>query len=472
MTRERVAWLLAAVLMAALAFQLNGTLAHRDDDYAFVRTLLNVHRQIARNYVDPVDEEKLRLAAIKGLLSPLDPYCEYIPPVNQENYDRRIQGRLKGIGVTLGQTENGDIKVISPIEGSPAFHAGVLAGDIILGINGEPTRNLKIDEVQQKILNGPVVVRLKVRHETGGDAELTMAREEIQLPTIKGYRRRIDKPDDWDWYVRPEQKLAYIRITEFTPNTMPRIEDVLRTLVADGVKGIILDLRFNGGGLLEAAEKLVDLFVEDGIIVSTRGRGRGQTVIKAKKEGTLPANISLAILVNHDSASASEVVAGSLQDHHRAIIVGQRTYGKGSVQEVIPLDDREGELKLTVAYYYLPSGRLVHKKPGATDADEWGVQPQIRIEMNAEQQKDLYLAMRDAEIIGHPNAASQPATQAATMPATRATSVPATQASVDPQLDAAVTALLTNVQATGPAPAAPTTTPASHPATRSKDGQP
>lgn len=461
MTRERFAWLLGSVLLAVLAFQISGTFAQRDDDYAFVRTLIDVHRQVVRNYVEPVDEEKLRLAAIKGMLSPLDQYCEYVPPADQENYDRRIQGRLKGIGVSLGQAENGEIKVISPIEGSPAFHAGVLAGDIILGINGEPTHGLKIEELQKKIFTGPLEVRLRVRHETGEEVELKMTREEIELPTIKGYRRRVDKPDDWDWYVRPDQKIAYIRITEFMPNTLPRIEQVLRSLVADGAKGVILDLRFNGGGLLETAEKLVDLFVEEGVIVETRGR-RGQAVARATKEGTLPSDLKLAVLVNEASASASEVVAGSLQDHRRAIIVGQRSYGKGSVQEIIPLDDHEGEVKLTVAYYYLPSGRLVHRKPGAT---QWGVDPQIRVEMNADQEKALFLAQRDAEIIGHPNAATQPSTTRSSSPATTPTTGPVV--SVDPQLDAAVNALVTGVQPSGPAPVPPpSTAPTSKPTTR------
>jgi carboxyl-terminal processing protease len=459
LTRERFAWLLGSLLLAVLAFQLNGTLAHRDDDYAFARTLLDVHRQVSRNYVENIDDDKLRLAAIKGMMSQLDPYSEYVPPADQEQYDRAISGRLKGIGVTLNQAENGDIRIISPIEGSPAFHAGVMAGDIILAVNGESTRNLKIEEVQKKIFNGPLDVTLRLKRETGEEVDLKMTRQEIELPTVKGYRRRLDKPDEWDWYVRPQEKIAYIRITQFMPNTLPRVEQVLRTLAADNAKGIILDLRFNGGGLLETAEKLVDLFVTDGVIVETRGR-HGKNTVRAKGDGTLP-NIRLAVLVNGASASASEVVAGSLQDNRRAIIVGTRSFGKGSVQEVIPLEDGQGEVKLTVAYYYLPSGRLVHKKPGAT---EWGVDPQIRVDMTPEQEKALFLAQRDAEVIGHPNAATQPSSRATSLPSTQQPETQPTTsptASIDPQLDAAIAALVSGVDPAGPVPATkPTTKPA------------
>ncbi|MDB5294628.1 MAG: ctpA, partial [Phycisphaerales bacterium] len=413
LTRERVAWLAATLMIGTLAFQLNGTLAHRDDDYAFVRTLVDIHRQVARNYVDGVDEDKLRQGAIDGMLAQLDPYSNYVPPSKQEEFDRHLEGTFKGIGVQLDQAENGDIRVISPIEGSPAFKAGVLAGDIILKVNGEELKGLKVDQVQDKIKKGPLEVRMRVRHDAGDEVDLPpMTRQEIVLSTVKGYKRNADA--SWNWFVSggepnsADPKIGYLRLTQFTPDTFDRMKPAMDQMLAAGMKAFVLDLRFNPGGRLDQAEKVVDLFVEEGVIVVTKGRNRPQQVAKAEREGTLP-DFPMIVLVNEHSASASEVVAGSLQDNKRALVLGERSYGKGSVQEVMGLDNREGELKLTVAYYYLPSGRLVHKKPGATD---WGVEPQIKIPMTMDQERRLVIAQADAEIIGRP-----PARLATTLPA-------------------------------------------------------
>ena len=450
--RERLAWLVASLLLAMLAFQLNGSLAHREDDYAFVRTLIDVHRQVARNYVDAVDEEKLRQGAIDGMLGQLDPYSNYIPPARQEAFESGLDGTFKGIGVELSQAENGEIRVISPIEDSPAFRAGVMAGDVILKINGDDVRGLKVDQVRTKISGGPLVVTMRVRHETGEEVDLPpMTRQQIVLPTVKGYKRKLGRTGEWDWYADPEHKIAYVRVLQFTPETSERVEGVLRKLVEDGMQSLILDLRFNPGGRLESAEKLVDLFVPNGVIVVTKGRNRPQVVAKAKKDGGPLETIPLAVLINEHSASASEVVAGSLQDHRRAVVVGERTFGKGSVQEVIGLDDREGALKLTVAYYYLPSGRLVHKKPGEPI---WGVDPQIRIEMTQEQEKDLTLAQSDNDVIGRSGTTRPSSTRSTTRSTTSPVLGPLTRptnTSVDPQLDAAVKALVDRIPP-GPPP--------------------
>jgi len=437
LTRERVAWLAATVMIGTLAFQLNGTLAHRDDDYAFVRTLVDIHRQVARNYVEPVDESKLRQGAIDGLLEQLDPYTNYVPPANEEDFDRRLEGTFKGIGVQLDQTETGEIRVISPIEGSPAFKAGVLAGDIILRINGDDIKGMKIDQVQEKIKNGPLDVRIRVRHQTGEEVDLpVMTRQEIILSTVKGYKRNPDAT--WSWFVNDQPKIGYLRITQFTPDTFDRSKAALEEMLARGMEAFILDLRFNPGGQLDQAEAIVDLFIESGTIVSTRGRNRPEVVRRAEKQGTLP-NFPMIVLVNEHSASASEVVAGSLQDNNRALVLGQRTYGKGSVQEVMSLDNHEGKLKMTVAYYYLPSGRLVHKKQGATD---WGVEPQIKVEMDELQQRRLMQALLQSEIIGSPStrpAMTLPGTNPATLPSTQPTGP------LDPQLDAAISTLIGHI---------------------------
>ena len=441
MNREKFAWITSVVLVALLAFQLPGSLAHRDDDYAFVNTLMTIHRQVAESYVEPVDEEKLRLGAIKGMLEQLDPYTAYVPPAEEERFNRLLEGSYKGVGIMLEQNKDTkEIEVITPIEDSPAQKAGVLPGDVILKVNGEDIRNLAIEEVMKKV-QGPVStdVRLTVRHATGEEAELTMTRQEIVMPTVKGYRRRPD--NSWEYWVNNKPKLAYARVTQFTPDTTAKLRPLLEQLLGEGMEGLILDLRFNPGGRLDQAEEVVDLFLKEGVIDVTKGRSRPERVTTAKAAGTLP-EFPMVVLVNEHSASASEIVAGALMDNRRALVVGARTYGKGSVQEVSRLE-RGGELKMTVAYYYLPSGRLVHRKQGATD---WGVVPQIIVPMDEEAQKWLFQNQEETERFRRPTTqATQPATRPATGPATtQATTKPTTQRT-DTQLEAAVSTLIGHI---------------------------
>src|SRR5436190_1071182 len=223
MNRERLAWTISVILVALLAFQLPGSFAQREDDYSFVRKLVDIHRRVSANYVEPVDENKLRDGAISGMLNELDPYSVYVPPANQEAFDQMLEGSFKGVGIQLNQLDDGRVEIVTPIEGSPAFKAGVQAGDIIVKVNGEALENLRISQVQDKI-RGPLgsEVRLTVRHLTGEERELTMTREEVTLPTVKGYQR---KPDNtWDYYVCDDPKIAYVRVTQFTPDTVEAVK--------------------------------------------------------------------------------------------------------------------------------------------------------------------------------------------------------------------------------------------------------
>lgn len=456
MNRERLAWTISIILMAILAFNLPGSLAQRDDDYAWVRTLVDIHRRVAADYVDTVDENKLRQGAIDGMLDQLDPYSVYVPPAEREQFDRMLEGSFKGVGITLNQKENGQVEVVSPIDDSPAYKAGVLAGDIILKVNGDSLEGLKLPEVVRKI-GGKLgtEVTLTVKHPTGETVDLTMIRQEIVVPVIKGYGRKDDL--SWNWWVSSDPKIGYIRLTQFTPDIFEKLRDILRKdantgLLADGLKGLILDLRFNPGGRLDEAVKIVDLFVESGTIVSTKGRNRPADVKLAEGAGTLP-YFPMIVLVNEHSASASEIVAGSLMDNKRALVIGQRTYGKGSVQELIDMDNKTGELKLTVAYYYLPSGKLVHRKK---DAKEWGVEPQIIVPMDEAAQRRMMTERQDAEMLRKPT--------------TRNGKNPSTQP-VDIQLQQAVNTMVGLIVLHGseaPAPAAAPVVPATRPATTSQ----
>jgi carboxyl-terminal processing protease len=448
MNRERFAWIVCTLVVCALAFNLPGTFAQRDDDYAFVKTLVDVERQVVANYVDDVDESKLRQAAIDGMLSQLDPYSVYVPPTLQEGFDRMLEGTFTGVGILIDEREDGAVEVVSPIEGSPAFKAGILAGDVIIKVNGESVQKMRSAEVTKRIagkLGTPV--KITVRHTTGEEVELTVMREEIHIPTVKGYKRNAD--NTWNYFVTKDPKIAYVRVTQFTPDTFKDFQPAVQSALNAGAKGLILDLRFNPGGLLDQAKQMVDLFVDQGVIVSTRGRNRTEETLSAKKEGTLP-DFPMVVLVNEHSASAAEIVAGSLKDHDRATIVGTRTYGKGSVQEVIPMDSDEGELKLTTAYYYLPSGRLVHRKKDATD---WGVDPQIKVELNEGDEKEVERELANAELLL--GGSSRPAT-------TRSSTTSATHP-VDAQLEAAVNTLvgrlvLRNERSDWPAASKPATT--------------
>ena len=406
MNRERTAWLLSFLLLTVVAFK-SPSSAQRDNDYLFVRTLVNINRQVVNNYVEPVEAAKLEQAAIDGMLETLDPFTVYVPPAQREEFDRRLEGTFKGVGVQLNQLPNGAVEVVTPIDGSPAFKAGVKAGDIILKVNGESIEGLRLPEVIKKI-GGELgsEVRLRVRHVNGEEQDLSMRRQEINVPTVRGYRRNAD--DSWDFYVSADPKIAYLRLTQFTPSTFEIAKPLLDNLVKDGMKGLILDLRWNPGGQLDQAVHLVNLFIEKGTIVVTKGRNRPEDRKEANGNGTLPW-FPMIVLVNEHSASAAEIVAGSLMDNKRAAVLGERTYGKGSVQELIPLEGSNGELKLTVAYYYLPSGRLVHRKKDATD---WGVEPQIRVSMDDDLQRKVVEERSNSEKFLRPE--TRPATQAAT----------------------------------------------------------
>jgi carboxyl-terminal processing protease len=447
MNRERIAWLLSFLLLGVVALR-SPSAAQRDSDYLFVRTLVDIQRQVAANYVDPVDESKLEQAAIDGMLNQLDPFTNYVPPARIEDFDRMLEGTFKGIGIELNQLDNGAMEVVTPIDGSPAFKAGVLAGDIILKVNGESIEGLRRPDVVKKIADTPVdtEVRLRVRHETGEEVDLSMKRQEIVLPTIKGYERNQD--GSWDWYVCDNPKIAYVRITQFTPTTFTNIRDTMTDLLKQGMAGLILDLRWNPGGQLDQAVEVVDLFISEGVIVSTKGRSRPEDIKMAKAPGTLPW-FPMIVLVNEHSASAAEIVAGSLMDNKRAAVLGERSYGKGSVQEVIRLEGDNGELKLTVAYYYLPSGRLVHHKKGATT---WGVEPQISVPMDEATERK----------VAEERLSQEKFKRSSTKPTTKATN-PATQPA-DIQLQRAVdTLVLMTVLQNSPGSPPPATAPTTRP---------
>jgi carboxyl-terminal processing protease len=292
-----------------------------------------------------------------------------------------MEGSFSGIGIQVGMDpEAKRLKVIAPVVGSPAYQAGVLAGDLIMEIDGKSTEGLIPDKAVEVLQGRPgTSVSLKVLHAEQEKAEtLTITRAIIDLPSVLGDARKAD--DSWDFLIDHDKKIGYIRVTSFIQNTTEEIKKALAELKKQGMRALILDLRDNPGGLLSSAVEVSDLFVSEGKIVSTKGRNTREKIFEAEKEGTYE-GFPMAVLVNGHSASAAEIVSACLQDHDRAVVVGERSYGKGSVQNILPLEDGDSVLKLTVATYWRPSGKNIHKFTGATDKDEWGVSPSPGLEV-------------------------------------------------------------------------------------------
>jgi carboxyl-terminal processing protease len=263
---------------------------------------------------------------------------------------------------------------MTPLPGTPAYKAGVRAGDVILSINGKSTEGFKTQDAVEMLKGKPgEEVKITVLHLGKEETEeIPIVRDVIQLATVRGDHYLED--GHWDYMADPENKIGYIRLTNFSRRSADELREALETLKAQGMKGLIFDLRFNPGGLLSQATEISDMFVESGKIVSTKGKNTPEREWTATKEGTY-SGFPMAVLVNRYSASASEIVSACLQDHERAEVIGERTWGKGSVQNVIQLENGESALKLTTASYHRPSGKNIHRFPDAKEEDEWGVMP-------------------------------------------------------------------------------------------------
>jgi len=313
---------------------------------------------VKKNYVEDVKTEDLITGAIEGMLSSLDPYSAYLDPDMYSELKVETKGSFGGLGIEIA-IKDGILTVIAPIEDTPAYRAGIKAGDKIVKINEESTKGLNLMECVKR-MRGPKGTRVTLtifREGSTQTQEVSMVRDIIKIQSVK--------------YKTLEKGYGYLRISQFQEKTAADATKALEALQKEnpeGMKGLILDLRNDPGGLLDEAVEISDLFLDSGVIVSIKGRNEEEkTVFNAHhKEGNMPL-WPMVVLVNQGSASASEIVAGALQDYGRAVIMGSKTFGKGSVQTIIPLDDGSG-IKLTTARYYTPKGRSIHEK---------GIQPDI-----------------------------------------------------------------------------------------------
>ena len=327
------------------------------DIYKKIDLFGEVLEKINKEYVNEVDQSKSMDAAINGLLQSLDPYSAYMTPESFEGMQTETSGKFGGLGIEVGM-ESGVVKVITPIDDTPASKAGLKAGDYIVKINDTQVQGKSLMEAVD-LMRGPVGSSIKITVRRVGVKKaliFNITREIIQVQSVKS--QLIDN------------NIGYIRLTSFNENSSQQIKQKVNKLNKnDELKGYILDLRNNPGGLLSQAIKITDFFLENGEIVSTKSRKTSENRKWFAKKGDLTNGKTLIVLINYGSASASEIVAGALKDHKRAIILGENSYGKGSVQSIIPLKNR-GAIRLTIAKYYLPSGESI---------SEVGVTPDIEI---------------------------------------------------------------------------------------------
>jgi carboxyl-terminal processing protease len=340
----------------------------------------DIFERIRSQYVEPVDDSKLIEAAINGMLTSLDPHSSYLSPDDAAAMRVQTRGEFGGLGIEVTQ-QDGYVKVVSPMDGTPAAEAGIEAGDFITHVNGESVLGLTLDQAVE-MMRGPVgseIVITVVREGEEEPFDVTITRDTIKLTAVRA---------------RTEGNSVVLRVTTFNDQTTPNLESGLADQIKaaggiDKINGIVLDLRNNPGGLLNQAIKVSDSFLNSGEIVSTRGRNPSDGERFNATPGDLAEGKPIVVLINGGSASASEIVAGALQDHHRAIVVGTKSFGKGSVQTVMPLRG-DGAMRLTTARYYTPSGRSIQAL---------GVSPDIVVEQ--------------------PRRAAEPATEEPTRPRAR-----------------------------------------------------
>ena len=374
-----------------------------EDYYELLKTFAETFEQIERNYVTDVDRKELMEAAIGGMLQKLDRYSNYIPPEQLKAFNEGLQQEFGGIGIQVDLDKaTGRLLVISPLPGTPAFRGGVKAGDLIMEIEGESTEGFTIRDAQN-ILKGRAgeAVSIGVLHQ--GDENVTtipLVREIIKLQTVLGDHYNDDA--SWNFMLDDEQKIGYIRLSHFSNRSADELRTALADLEKNEAKALILDLRYNPGGLLTQAIEIADLFLEEGTIVSTKGRNSPERSWSAHDEDSFYEQIPMVVLINRFSASASEILSACLQDHKRATIIGERSWGKGSVQNVIPLDGDKSALKLTTASYHRPSGKNIHKFPDAKKDDEWGVMPEEKFRhlMSRQEIEEYFVNRKNRDVIG------------------------------------------------------------------------
>jgi carboxyl-terminal processing protease len=354
------------------------------DTYRQLNLFGDVFERVRADYVEKPDDGKLIESAVNGMLAGLDPHSSYMDPKSFKDMQVQTKGEFGGLGIEVTM-EDGLVKVVAPIDETPAAKAGVLANDIISHLDDEPVQGLTLNQAVEK-MRGPVNTKIRLKIMRKGmekPIEVTIVRDVIRVRSV---RSRVEGGD-----------VAYIRLTQFNEQTTDGLKkalaDTTAQIGADKLKGYIVDMRNNPGGLLDQAISVSDAFLEKGEIVSTRGRNAEETQRFSARAGDLTKSKPVIVLINGGSASASEIVAGALQDHKRATVIGTRSFGKGSVQTIIPLGAGNGALRLTTARYYTPAGTSIQAK---------GIKPDIEVLQDVpEEMKARTDTKGEASLRGH-----------------------------------------------------------------------
>ena len=380
------------VFLAVAAIVCLASWAARERD-ARGRRFGEVLGHIDRAYLEPVDGESLFATAVEATVAKLDEHSAYLRGAARDDLESLLDQQFGGVGLELGiDDRTRAVTVLAPLPGSPAWRAGIVAGDVIEAIDGTATAGLPLRAVIGRLRGRPgESVRLRVASRpptetldpgaapASSSREIALVRETVKVESVLGDRRRPD--GSWQWMLEDEPGIALVRIVSFGEHTAADLDAALAAIDRDAagrLRGLVLDLRGNPGGLLGAAVDTCDRFLDEGVIVSTAGRRSGATeagVTRRAEPGAALAGVPLAVLVDGLTASAAEIVAACLQDNRRATVVGSRTYGKGTVQSIVPLSDGRSLLKLTTSEYLRPSRANIHRRPGDGDDDVWGVTP-------------------------------------------------------------------------------------------------
>jgi len=379
----------ALLLVVLLPFKNKSSInASTDQAYQNIKIFTEILDEVEKKYVEVEDPQKLIYGAIRGMIETLDPHSGFLTPEEYKELRIETKGSFGGIGIEI-TIKDGLLTVVSPIEDTPAFQKGVKAGDKIIKIDGALTKKMTLMDAVKQIRGpkGKDVVLTIMRQEVPKLFDVTITRDVIVIKSVKS--RTVG------------ENIAYVRVLTFQEETAERLKDTLAEIKAGGkpVQGLILDLRNNPGGLLDQAVKVSDLFLDSGLIVYTQGRVESQNMkFEAHSSVEFDKKLPMVVLVNHGSASASEIVAGALQDHNRALVLGVQTFGKGSVQTIIPLED-ESALRLTTALYYTPKGTSIQAKGITPDVvvEEEPVEINESKENNAKKQE----FMREKDLLRH-----------------------------------------------------------------------
>jgi len=394
---------MSAAVVSLVCYQLQ-------DRNPYGRYFSEIVDQIEERYVEKVDRDQLFESAIKGMMGKLDENSNFFGHTETEGFREALDQEFGGIGIQVSHDEKSKgLVVVATMPDTPAQKAGLLAGDKIIKVDGADIRGLSVSDASRK-MRGKVGDPVKLTILRNGDdkpQELSpINRAIIEIQSVLGDTRTPD--GNWNFYIADDPRIAYVRITSFGKHTERDLKAVMEQLQARGIQAMILDLRNNPGGFLETAIATCDMFIDRGTILTTRGR---DNEVRDRYEATAPGTYQgfpMVVLVNRYSASASEIVAACLQDHHRAIVMGERSYGKGTVQHVIPVSGGRNDLKLTTAYYWRPSDRNIHRKPDpsqpdgrAKESEEWGVSPDKPYErrLSDEELKKLLVWRSDRDLL-------------------------------------------------------------------------